>query len=66
MIDAEKKSVDTLELLKNKPQVKVIMSTFDEEWYGTVLDCSACGCRWMMANDDDTHYCPKCGSEVRW
>lgn len=56
----------TIDLLKEQEPSKIAMSTFDEEWYGSTLECTTCGCRWMMLDDDDTCYCPHCGRKVKW
>ena len=53
-------------LLKEQEPSKIIMSTFDEEWYGSTLECTTCGCRWMMLDDDDTCCCPHCGRKAEW
>lgn len=44
----------------------IFISTLEEEWYGSTLECTICGCRWMMSDDDDTCYCPHCGRTVKW
>ena len=36
----------------------------DDEWYGQVNQCSICGCNWMMYDEDDLHYCPKCCAKL--
>ena len=36
-----------------------------DEYYGTVVLCPKCECTWMMGDDDDLHYCPKCGQKVK-
>ncbi len=52
--------------LQEHEPVKIFMSTLEEEWYGLALECTICGCRWMMSDDDDTCYCPHCGRPIKW
>ena len=36
-----------------------------DEYYGNVVLCPKCECQWMMGDDDDLRYCPKCGQAVK-
>ena len=57
---------EALDMLKKQEPVKIFMSTLKEEWWGSALECTICGCRWMMSDDNDTRYCPHCGRPVKW
>lgn len=41
------------------------VNSWEDEYYGTVALCPKCGCKWMMGNGEDLHFCPKCGQEVK-
>ena len=36
-----------------------------DDWYGLVCVCPDCKAEWM-SDKEDTHFCPKCGREVKW
>ena len=62
--DAEK----VLELLKEQEAVEpiAIRKEMFNEFYGAVACCPKCDCLWIMYMDNDMHYCPECGTEVKW
>lgn len=36
-----------------------------EDWYGLVCVCPDCDAEWMSGKDE-TNFCPKCGTAVKW
>ena len=59
---------DTITLLKEQEPVEPIAIKQEriDEFYGTVSCCPKCDCVWIMGDEDDMHFCPKCGQAVKW
>lgn len=66
--DSETKSCAeaALALLKERETEVLQVRSWEDEYYGTVAFCPKCECKWIMANDRDLHFCPKCGQAVKW
>jgi hypothetical protein len=67
-LDSQNVMEDALALLKDKKAVKplAIKKEMFNEYYGAVACCPKCDCMWIMYVDNDMHYCPECGQEVKW
>ena len=59
---------EALTLLKEQKAVEPISIKQErvDEFYGTVSCCPKCDCVWIMGDEDDMHFCPKCGQAVKW
>ena len=47
-------------------EILVIMQNRSDEYYGLVAQCPNCQFTWINGDDDEMHYCPKCGKPVMW
>ncbi len=61
-------STETLALLKEPESVEPIAIKQErvDEFYGFVSCCPKCDCVWIMGDENDMHFCPKCGQVVKW
>ncbi len=46
----------------NENETLIGAEKYDEEWYGQVVWCTKCGCRFMSESKEN--YCPECGRKI--